>query len=107
VAAEWLPVVDSLDRALGHAASDPAALVEGIRVAREQALAALARLGYPRHEEVGVPFDPARHEAVKVVEDAQAASGTVVQVLRPGYGRGERWLRPAAVAVAAAAPGQG
>jgi molecular chaperone GrpE len=76
-------------------------------VAREQALAALARLGYPRHEEVGVPFDPARHEAVKIVEDAEAASGTVVQVLRPGYGQGERWLRPAAVAVATTAPGQG
>src|SRR6266540_1380749 len=107
VAAEWLPVVDSLDRALGHAATDPSAIVEGIRVAREQALAALARLGYPRHEEVGVPFDPARHEAVKIVEDAEAASGTVVQVLRPGYGQGERWLRPAAVAVATTAPGQG
>jgi molecular chaperone GrpE len=106
VAAEWLPVVDGLDRALAHAAGDRAALVEGVRTVRAQALAALARLGYPRSEEVGIPFDPGRHEAVKVVEDAEAAPGTVVEVLRPGYGQGERWLRPAAVAVAAAAAGQ-
>jgi molecular chaperone GrpE len=107
VAAAWLPVVDNLDRALAHAAVDSNAIVEGVRAVREQALTALDRLGYPRYEEVGVPFDPARHEAVKVVDDAEAAPGTVVEVLRPGYGQGERWLRPAAVAVAAAPAGQG
>jgi molecular chaperone GrpE len=51
---------------------------------------------------VGVAFDPVRHEAVKVVDDAEAAPGTVVEVLRPGYGQEERWLRPASVAVATA-----
>jgi molecular chaperone GrpE len=101
VAAELLPVVDNLDLALAHAGARPDAIVEGVRTVREQALAALTRLGYPRDEEVGVPFDPARHEAVKVVEGADAAPGTVVEVVRPGYGRGDRWLRPAAVAVAA------
>jgi molecular chaperone GrpE len=103
VTAQWLPVVDDLDRALAHAADDPTAIVEGVRAVREHAVAVLDRLGYPRYEEVGVPFDPARHEAVKVVEDTEAAPGTVVEVLRPGYGQGERWLRPAAVAVATAA----
>jgi len=107
VAAEWLPVVDGLDRALAHANDDPRAVVEGVRAVREQALAVLARLGYPRHEEVGVPFDPLQHEAVKVVEDPEAAPGTVVQVLRPGYGQGEHWLRPAAVVVATAPVMQG
>jgi molecular chaperone GrpE len=62
----------------------------------------LARLGYPRYEQVGVPFDPARHEAVQAVADADAPPGTVVEVLRPGYGREDHWLRPAAVAVATA-----
>src|SRR5918996_4389137 len=71
VAAQWLPVVDDLDRALAHAADDPSAIVEGVRAVRDHALTVLARLGYPRYEEVGVPFDPARHEAVKVVEDAE------------------------------------
>jgi molecular chaperone GrpE len=102
VAAQWLPVVDDLDRALAHAAEDPSAVLEGIRAVRDHATAVLARLGYPRYEEVGVPFDPARHEAVKAVTDAEAAPGTVVEVLRPGYGREDHWLRPAAVAVATA-----
>ena len=105
VAAQWLPVVDDLDRALAHAADDPSAIVEGVRAVREHAMAVLARLGYPRYEEVGVPFDPVRHEAVKVVDDAEVAPGTVVEVLRPGYGQEERWLRPAAVAVATARRG--
>jgi molecular chaperone GrpE len=37
---------------------------------------------------------------VTVVDDPDAAPGTVVHVLRPGYGDGEAQLRPAAVAVA-------
>ena len=102
VAAQWLPVVDDLDRALAHADEDPSAVLEGVRAVRDHALAVLARLGYPRYEDVGVPFDPARHEAVKAVPDAEAAPGTVVEVLRPGYGREDHWLRPAAVAVATA-----
>ena len=101
VAAAWLPVVDDLDRALAHVA-DSNPIIEGMRAVRDHALTVLAGLGYPRYEEVGVPFDPARHEAVKVVDDAEAAPGTVVEVLRPGYGQEERWLRPASVAVATA-----
>ncbi|MGV9574595.1 nucleotide exchange factor GrpE, partial [Streptomyces nigra] len=56
--------------------------------------------GEDRHAETGVPFDPARHEVVGVVQDPDAPPGTVVEVLRPGYGDGERQLRPAAVTVA-------
>jgi molecular chaperone GrpE len=100
VAAQFLPVVDNLDRALAHSGGAPGAVVEGVQAVREEALAALTRLGFPRYEEVGVPFDPSRHEAVRVVESDEVSPGTVVEVLRPGYGRDDRWLRPAAVAVA-------
>jgi molecular chaperone GrpE len=99
VAAEWLPVLDNLELALAHSGADAGSIVEGIRAVREQALAVLARLGYARQDDVGVPFDPSRHEVVTVVDDAEAEPGTVVQVLRPGYGDGETQLRPAAVAV--------
>ena len=75
--------------------------MDGIRAVRDQAVEVLARLGFPRHDETGVPFDPFRHEAVGVVPDAQAAAGEVARVVRPGYGDGERQLRPAAVLVAA------
>ena len=66
---------------------------------RDQAVALLAALGYPRNDETGVPFDPQIHEAVSVVPDDETP-GTVLQVLRPGYGNGTQQLRPAAVVVA-------
>lgn len=100
VAAAWLPVLDNLDLALSYADADPSAIIDGVRKVREQALAVLASLGFSRHDEVGVPFDPAQHEVVKVVDDSEAEPGTVVRVLRPGYGTAERQLRPGAVIVA-------
>src|SRR5258706_4613831 len=66
VASEWVPLVDNLDRALAHSQADPDAIIEGVRAVRDQAHAILARLGFPRREEAGVRFDPARHEAVAV-----------------------------------------
>ncbi|MGW1267067.1 nucleotide exchange factor GrpE [Streptomyces sp. NPDC002491] len=100
-AAAFLPVIDNLELALSHAgAADPGAIVEGVRAVRDQAVNVLERLGYPRHAEKGVSFDPARHEVVGVVQDPDADPNTVVQVLRPGYGEAERQLRPAAVTVA-------
>jgi molecular chaperone GrpE len=100
VAAEWLPVVDNLELALAHARSDPGAIVEGIQAVRDQALAVLSRLGFPRRDDTGQSFDPARHEAVSAIADAEAEPGTVVHVVRPAYGDDERQLRPAAVVVA-------
>jgi len=102
VAAEWLPVVDNLDLALHHvddaasAASD--AVVAGMRVIRDQALAVLDRLGFSRFDDVGATFDPTRHEAVGTVE-SDAPANTVVAALRAGYQNGEEVLRPAAVVV--------
>jgi molecular chaperone GrpE len=105
VATAWLPIVDNLELALAHADGNAdgnaEAVIEGVRAVRDQAVDLLARLGYQRHHEVGVPFDPARHEAVGVVDaDGEGAPGSVVRVMRPGYGDGERQLRPAAVIVA-------
>ncbi|KPI08509.1 Protein grpE [Actinobacteria bacterium OV450] len=99
-AAAFLPVLDNLELALTHAGADPGAIVEGVRAVRDQAVNVLELLGYPRHAETGVAFDPARHEVIGVVQDPDASPGTVVDVLRPGYGDGERQLRPAAVTVA-------
>ncbi|MFH8467146.1 nucleotide exchange factor GrpE [Streptomyces sp. NPDC017991] len=99
-AAVFLPVLDNLDLALAHAGADAGAITEGVRAVRDQAVNVLELLGYPRHAETGVAFDPARHEVVGVVQDHDAPPGTVLEVLRPGYGDGDRQLRPAAVTVA-------
>ena len=101
VSAEWLPVLDNLDLALRHGDADPRTILEGVAGVREQALAVLARLGFEPVGAVGEPFDPVRHEAAEVIRDSDAPPGTVVRVLRPGYGDGERLLRPAVVAVSA------
>jgi molecular chaperone GrpE len=104
VVAHWLPVLDNLDLALAHADADRRSIVDGVRAVREQALKVLDQLGYPRFGEVGEAFDPARHEAVAAVPGPDAPAGTVVQVVRPGYGDGVRMLRPAAVVVASGGP---
>ena len=100
VARDWLPVLDNLDRALEHAGTDPGAIVEGVRAVRDQAVDLLSRLGYPRRDDLGARFDPARHDAVASITSAGAPPGTVVEVVHPAYGEGDRQLRPAQVVVA-------
>jgi molecular chaperone GrpE len=102
VAREWLPVLDNLERALAHAEADPGSIIEGIQAVRQQALGALARLGFARRDDTGAMFDPARHEAVASRAVPDAAPGTVVEVVQPGYGDGDHQLRPARVVVAVA-----
>lgn len=99
VAADLLPVIDNLELALQHANADPGTIVTGVQAVRDQALSALARLGFERIEAAGAPFDPNRHEAAQVVQDPDAEPGTVVAVLRPGYTAPHGLLRPAVVAV--------
>jgi molecular chaperone GrpE len=100
VTAAWLPVIDNLDLALEHADADPETIVEGVRAVRDQALSVLAQLGYPRRDDTGQPFDPARHEAVATIEEPGTPPGSVATVVRPAYGDGADQLRPASVVVA-------
>lgn len=100
VATDFLPVLDSLERALDHADADPSVIREGIQAIRDQAVQILVKLGFARWDPLGEQFDPARHEAVASVNDPGAEPGTIVHVVHPGYGDGEHQLRPAAVVVA-------
>jgi molecular chaperone GrpE len=99
VAGAWLPIVDNLERAISHAGDESSAVVEGVRNTLRQALQVLEHLGYRRDVETGVPFDAERHEVAGVVEQPDSAPGTVIEVVRPGYGKGAGQLRPAAVVV--------
>lgn len=98
VAAQWVPMVDDLERALAHAGDNPAAVIEGVRAVRDQAVVVLERLGYPRYDDIGRPFDPVRDEAVGTAP-GPGPRGTVVATVRAGYGEDETILRPAAVIV--------
>jgi molecular chaperone GrpE len=100
VLTRWLPVVDNLELALQHAGPEAKQIVEGIEAVRDQALAVLAEYGYPRFDDTGTLFDPKLHEAVGTVASPDSEPGTVVHVVRPRYGDGDKVLRPAAAIVA-------
>ena len=59
----------------------------------------MGKHGIARIEPQGQKFDPNLHQAMMEIPDASVPSGTVVQVMQPGYMIGERVLRPAMVAV--------
>jgi molecular chaperone GrpE len=100
-AAAFLPVLDNLELALRHAAADPGSIVAGVDAVRDLAVEILRRLGYRRSEPVGERFDPAVHEAARVVEADGSEPGTIVEVLQPGYlDAGGAPVRPARVTVA-------
>jgi len=101
-ASVFLPVVDGLADAVAYAKQVDDGLAEGINSIREQAVAALERLGYPRIDAVGVAFDPRIHEVVSVAEDREVPPRTVIAVTRLGFGDVEHLLRPAGVVVSAA-----
>ena len=105
VALQWLPVVDNLDRALSHSDAAPEAIIDGVQAVRDQALAVLAGLGFGRRVDAGARFDPAKHDAIAARPDPDAEAGTVIEVVRAGYGEGAHQLRPAQVVVAADADG--
>jgi molecular chaperone GrpE len=100
VAREWLPIVDNLERALAHSGASPESLIDGVGAVTEQAVRLVGQLGFPRQDDLGEPFDPSRHDAAGSRPDTDAPAGTVVEVLQPAYGKGDRQLRPALVIVA-------
>jgi molecular chaperone GrpE len=98
----YLPLLDDLERALAAPAGDFQGLRRGVEMAHRAALQRLRAEGVERIDAQGQPFDPGWHDAVSTVPSngKGPASGTVVQVLEPGYRLGERLLRPARVVVA-------
>lgn len=101
-----LPVMDNLERAVGHARdageSPGQALVEGVEMVLRALADVLEKHGVTRIEACGAPFDPALHQAVAHVEDEAVAPNTVLDEHQSGYRFHERLLRPAMVSVAKA-----
>jgi molecular chaperone GrpE len=97
-----LGVADNLERTLAAGQPDSGAIRRGVELTRDELMRVLAKHDIERFEAQGTPFDPAWHEAVHVVPAGALGvePGTVVKVVRSGYRRGERLLRPAQVVVA-------
>ena len=107
LAKEILPVADNLARALAAVPKEALAqdealrnLVEGIAATERQLQAALERNNIKLVDPMGEKFDSHRHQAMFEVPSPGKPSGTVVQVLQPGYVLHDRLLRPALVGVA-------
>jgi molecular chaperone GrpE len=100
--ADFLPVLDNLDRALQSAAQQPKldALLEGIHLVRTQFLSILARHGLQPLDRQGQPFDPRLDEAMTSVEVTDPHQhNLVLQEWEKGYTLHDNVLRPAKVAV--------
>lgn len=96
---KFLPVYDSLSRALTQTpADDPAR--KGLEGIMNQYNAALSQLGVTAIEAVGQPFDANRHNAVMHIEDDAYGEGVVVEEFEKGFCIGDRVLRYSVVKVA-------
>jgi molecular chaperone GrpE len=99
---ELLPVLDNLDRTIRAAQngrSDPA-MLEGVRMVRQQLEGVLRGYGVERIEALGQRFDPAMHDAIGMIGvDDPHRNGVVVHQVEPGYRFAGRLLRPAKVSV--------
>ncbi|ASO23028.1 molecular chaperone GrpE [Actinoalloteichus hoggarensis] len=103
LAAEFLVVLDDLERAEAHGD-----LTGAFRAVADKLIGTLTKSGLEPFGEVNEPFDPTTHEAVQHDTSPDVSGPTVTTVLRRGYRFGDRVLRPALVAVTdyeAAAPG--
>ena len=96
-----LLAMDTLDMALRTPGEgkDVQALKTGVEMVRGQLEKILTDRGATRIPTQGVPFDPARHEAVLVEDRADLPPNTVVDELRRGYLFKDRPIRAAQVKV--------
>jgi len=103
-------VVDHFDLALqlDPAKTSAEQVIGGVRVIRDELFKALQTHGVSAIEpRVGEEFQPGRHEAVMQFAAEGVGAGCVSMVMQVGYAIGDRVLRPAKVAVAPAAAGEG
>lgn len=104
---DLLPAVDSFERAVTAAGEVKStageavdALAEGVELSLKLLLEAMERQGIEVVDPLGAPFDPKLHEAMSMVENADAEPGSVVEVFQKGYRVNGRLTRPARVIVA-------
>jgi molecular chaperone GrpE len=107
-ARDLLATADNLRRALDSVPeaeikdARTRSLLDGVAATERELLSVFERHGIRRIDPKGERFDHNFHQAVFEVERPDAAAGTVIEVLQPGYVLHDRLLRPAMVGVAKA-----
>lgn len=104
LAADLLPVMDNLERAIAAAGSEDnsAGLLDGIRMVYQECLDVLGRHGVQPIVAEGRPFDPNVHEAMLEEPSADKPPRTVLRELQRGYLLHDRVIRPTKVVVSTA-----
>ncbi|MEW6684678.1 MAG: nucleotide exchange factor GrpE [Candidatus Edwardsbacteria bacterium] len=101
LALKILPILDNFRRALDSAKTskdfDP--FHEGVEMICHQLKSLLETEGVKEFSSVGEEFDPAKHEAVLLLEHDEVPSNIVIHEIEKGYTFNNRLLRPAKVAV--------
>jgi len=105
-----LSAADNLRRALESLPESEAkdertrSLLAGVAATERELLGVFERYGIKRIDPRGEAFDHNFHQAIFEAERPDQPSGSVVEVLQPGYVLHDRLLRPAMVGVAKGGP---
>jgi molecular chaperone GrpE len=104
LAAEVVPVLDDLERALQAAGLDPEGdsedgLAHGVILVFRGLRETLERNGIEAVDPKGEKFDPNFHEALSTIPAEGAEPGVVVEVMQKGYRFDGQLIRPARVVV--------
>jgi molecular chaperone GrpE len=112
-AKDLLSAADNLRRALESLPESEAkdertrGLLAGVAATERELLNVFERHGIKRLDPKGERFDHNFHQAIFEAERPDQPSGSVVEVLQPGYVLHDRLLRPAMVGVAKGGPKPG
>ena len=104
-AAELLPVLDNLERAIELADKENDTLkpmIEGVELTLKSMQSGVAKFGLVALDPTNQPFDPNAHQAMSMVPSADVAPNTVIAVMQKGYELNGRVIRPAMVMVSKA-----
>ncbi|KIX13773.1 molecular chaperone GrpE [Dethiosulfatarculus sandiegensis] len=98
---DLLPVLDNMERALGHVDGNQEnnSVIEGLNMIYQELVKVLTGHGLEPVKALGEPFNPEFHEAMMQEEDPEAEENTVIKELQKGYLFQDRLLRPSMVVV--------
>src|SRR2546427_1508583 len=99
VAADLLPVKDSLEATLAAESAALETLRSGVELTLKQLNAVFAKATLKEINPIGEKFDPHRHQAISMLP-SEKEPNTVINVLQKGYALHDRVIRPALVTVA-------
>ena len=105
-AAELLPVLDNLERAIELADKENDTLkpmIEGVELTLKSMQSGVAKFGLVALDPTNQPFDPNAHQAMSMVPSADVAPNTVIAVMQKGYELNGRVIRPTMVMVSKSA----